>query len=39
MFTKAIWDNSFIFNSIRLRREWLIAEQRVIAELFPSMLT
>jgi hypothetical protein len=23
MFTKAIWDKSFIFNSIRLRREWL----------------
>src|SRR5437660_3173435 len=23
MFTKARWDKSFIFNSIRLRREWL----------------
>jgi hemerythrin-like domain-containing protein len=23
MFTKAEWDKSFIFNSIRLRREWL----------------
>jgi hypothetical protein len=23
MFTKAIWDKSFIFNDIRLRREWL----------------
>ena len=25
MFTKAEWDKSFIFNSIRLRREWLLA--------------
>jgi len=24
MFTKARWDKSFIFNSIRLRREWLL---------------
>jgi hypothetical protein len=24
MFTKARWDKSFIFNSIRLRREWLV---------------
>jgi hypothetical protein len=23
MFTKARWDKSFIFNSIRLRRKWL----------------
>ena len=26
MFTKARWDKSFIFNSIRLRREWLAAD-------------
>jgi len=24
MFTKAIWDKSFIFNGLRLRREWLL---------------
>jgi hypothetical protein len=24
MFTKGQWDKSFIFNSIRLRREWLL---------------
>src|SRR6266704_1219504 len=24
MFTKAQWDKPFIFNSIRLRREWLL---------------
>ena len=28
MFTKAEWDKSFIFNSIRLRREWLHGLQR-----------
>ena len=27
MFTKARWDKSFIFNSIRLRREWLMIQQ------------
>ena len=26
MFTKAQWDKSFIFNSIRLRREWLLGD-------------
>jgi hypothetical protein len=28
MFTKAEWDKSFIFNSIRLRREWLLKSSR-----------
>jgi hypothetical protein len=31
MFTKARWDKSFIFNSIRLRREWLLLQQGMTA--------
>src|SRR2546430_13965336 len=30
MFTKAEWDKSFIFNSIRLRREWLLSVQNIM---------
>src|SRR2546430_5077125 len=29
MFTKAEWDKSFIFNSIRLRREWLYRGEHI----------
>jgi hypothetical protein len=43
MFTKARWDKSFIFNSIRLRREWLTKREfakavRVCLEFLPYRL-
>src|SRR5436190_24378908 len=34
MFTKAEWDKSFIFNSIRLCREWLFAMLKGVLDAF-----
>ena len=38
MFTKAEWDKSFIFNNIRLRREWLPNSQSRIRFSFGPLI-
>jgi hypothetical protein len=37
MFTKVRWDKSFIFNNIRLRREWLSTTKSDGMWLFPVL--